>query len=89
MNLSYINLRTAWRPMTAAPGTTMAILVLLALGIGGVMAVFNPIYSMFFTPLSLPQPEQLVRIGGDIRLFNIYYAIIGGVGMGLSRLRLN
>ena len=50
---------------------TLAIICMLALGTGGVTAVFNPIYSMLFTPLPFPHPEQLVRIGGDIRMFNI------------------
>ena len=35
------------------------------------MAVYNPLNSMLFTPLPMPEPEQLVRIGGDIRMFNI------------------
>jgi putative ABC transport system permease protein len=60
--------------MIRTPGTTLAILILLSLGTGGAMAVFNPLYSMLFAPLPFPQPEQLVRIGGDIRMFNNYYS---------------
>jgi predicted permease len=63
------NMSFAFRLMRHRPLSTLAIIVLLALGTGGVTAVFNPIYSMLFAPLPFPQPEQLVRIGGDIRMF--------------------
>ena len=66
------NLCFAFRLMRRQPVSTLAIILLLALGIGGVTAVFNPIYSTLFAPLPFPQPEQLVRIGGDIRMFNNY-----------------
>ena len=60
----------AWRNARRQLGVTTSIVLLLALGIGGIAAVFNPIYSTVFAPLPYPQPEQLVRIGGDIPLFN-------------------
>ena len=66
------DLRFAFRLMRRQPVSTLSIILLLALGTGGVTAVFNPIYSTLFTPLPFPQPEQLVRIGGDIRMFNNY-----------------
>ena len=62
--------RYSWRTARRFPGVTLAIIALLALGTGGVMAVFNPIYSQVFAPLPFHQPEQLVIIGGDIPLFN-------------------
>jgi len=63
------DLRQVWRRALRHPGVTLSIIALLALGTGGVTAVFNPIYSTLFAPLPFPQPEQLVRIGGGIPLF--------------------
>ena len=63
------DLRYAWHRARRQPGVALAVILLLALGMGGVTAVFNPIYSTLFSPLPLPQPEQLVRIGGSIPLF--------------------
>ena len=53
------------------PRVALSVICLIALGMGGITAVFNPIYSTLFAPLLLPHPEQLVRIGGDIPLFNV------------------
>ena len=72
MRVLWTDLRYAWRRALRQPGVTLAIIALLALGTGGVTAVFTPIYSTLFAPLPFPQPEQLVRIGGDIPLFNIF-----------------
>ena len=38
---------------------------------GGAAAIFKPIYSLIFTPLPFPQADRLVRIGGNIPLFNL------------------
>jgi len=62
--------RYAVRAARRSPGVTLAIIVMLALGTGGVTAVFNPIYSTLFAPLPFPQSTQLVLIGGNIPLFN-------------------
>ena len=67
------DLRHSWRRTLQRPGATLSIIALLALGTGGVTAVFNPIYSTLFAPIPFPQPEQLVRIGsvgGNIPLIN-------------------
>lgn len=70
MSVFWTDLRYAWRAAKCSPGITLAIIVMLALGTGGVTAVFNPIYSTLFTPIPFPQPDQLVLIGGDIPLYN-------------------
>jgi len=73
MKFLWMDLRYAWRAARRSPGVTISIIVMLALGTGGVTAVFNPIYSQVFAPLPFPQPEQLVITGGDVRgLFNVY-----------------
>jgi len=69
MPTSLTDLCYTWRRALRQPGITLSIIALLALGTGGVTAVFNPIYSTLFAPLPFPQPEQLVRIGGSFPLF--------------------
>jgi len=59
-----------WRRALRQTNVTLSIIALLALGIGGVTAIFNPVYSTMFSSLPYPQPDQLVRIGGNIPLFN-------------------
>jgi len=71
MHILLTNLRYAWRRTRSKSGVTLSIILLLALGTGGVTAVFNPIYSTLFSPLPFPQPEQLVQIGGNIPLFRV------------------
>jgi len=71
MRVFLADLQYAWRRALRQPGVTLSIILLLALGMGGVTAVFNPIYSTLFSPLPFPHPEQLVTIGGDIPLFNL------------------
>jgi predicted permease len=64
----------ACRTLYRNPGFTLTVVALLALGMGGVTAVFNPIYSLVVAPLPFPQPDRLVRIGGNIPLFNTYHS---------------
>ena len=71
MRVLLTDLRHAWRMALRQPVATLSIIALLALGIGGMTAVFNPIYSTIFAPLPFPQPEQLARIGGDLPVFNV------------------
>jgi len=70
MNFIWIDFRYAWRMARRSPGATLAIIAMLALGTGGVTAVFNPVYSLLLAPLPFPQPDRLVMIGGDIRMFD-------------------
>jgi len=70
MRLLLTDLLYAWRAALRSPWITLSIIAMLALGTGGVTAVFNPVYSTLFAPLPFPQPEQLVLIGGNIPVFN-------------------
>ena len=70
MHIYFSDLRYAWRRALRQPSVTLSIIALLALGMGGVTAVFNPVYSTTFAPLPFNQPDQLVRIGGGLLLFN-------------------
>jgi len=67
-----MDLRSAWRVFFNHPSIALFTITLLALGMGGMVTVCSPIYSLVFAPLPYPQPDQLVRIGGDIQLFNIF-----------------
>lgn len=70
----WLDLRYGWRGLRRSPVSALAIIVLVALGIGGVAALFSPLYSLVLAPLPYPHSEQLVRIGGDIPLFNSYFS---------------
>ena len=70
MRVILTDFRYAWRMAKRSPGATLAIIAMLALGTGGVTAVFNPVYSLLFAPLPFPQPDQLVMTGGNIQMYN-------------------
>lgn len=66
------DLRWAGRGLRQARGSALAIVVLLALGIGGVAALFGPLYSLVLTPLPFPHSDRLVRIGGNTVMVDPY-----------------
>ncbi len=45
---------------------------MMSLGISGVASIFRPLYSLVLAPLPLPQPQQLVHLGGRVPVFNVY-----------------
>ena len=71
MQIILTDVQHVWRRARHQPGATLAIILLLALGMGGITTVFNPIYSTLFSPLPFPEPDQLVSIGGGIPPFSI------------------
>lgn len=60
------DLRRAGRNLRRAPGFSLAAVVLLALGIGAVTALFGPLYSLVLSPLPFPHPGRLVRVTAPI-----------------------
>jgi hypothetical protein len=62
----------AVRGIKRAPGSAAAMIVLLALGMGGVTALFGPLYSLVLRPLPFPHSERLVRIGGSGLSMDMY-----------------
>lgn len=62
-------LRWAVRRLWRTPGSTVAALAVLALGIGSTVTVFAIARAVLFKPLSLREPEQLVvverKVGGE------------------------
>ncbi|HKC58509.1 MAG TPA: ABC transporter permease, partial [Myxococcales bacterium] len=66
------NLRLALRTLWRAPGFTAAVVLVLAIGVGGSTAVFSVLRGVVLRPLGMPYPEQLVRLyerpaGTDVR----------------------
>lgn len=63
MNFSLsMELQRAWRRLVRAPGFSISVIVLMALGIGGMTAVATAGWSLFLRPLPYQEAEQLVNI---------------------------
>lgn len=57
------DLRSALRQLRAAPGVSLAVIVALALGIGGNAALFGIVEALELRPLPLGDPERWSRSG--------------------------
>src|SRR5262245_41360401 len=55
-------LRYTFRSLTKSPGYSLASIVTLALGIGGVTAVFAVVHAILISPLPYKEPDRLVNI---------------------------
>ncbi|HEY3934854.1 MAG TPA: ABC transporter permease [Gemmatimonadales bacterium] len=55
--------RQAWRSLTRQPGFTLAVILILAIGIGANTAIFTLIDGFLLRTLPVPHAEQLVTIG--------------------------
>ena len=62
--MSLHDLLFSLRQLTKQPGLTVAIILIIAAGIGVNAAVFSVVYSVLLKPLPYPEPEQLVFISG-------------------------
>ncbi len=60
---------SAARSLGRNRGSALAIIVLLALGIGGTAALFGPLYSLVLSPLPYPHSNRIVRIGVESLTF--------------------
>ncbi len=56
------DVRHALRALWASPGYSSAVVLTLALGIGGTTAVFSAVDAVLLKPLPYPSPGQLVRV---------------------------
>jgi|GEM_PF-999708 len=64
----WMDVRWAAKSIRRAPGSALAMVLLLALGMGGVTALFGPLYSLVLKPLPFPHPEQLMRVQGGVQV---------------------
>jgi putative ABC transport system permease protein len=60
-----LDLRQAWRALTAAPGLAATIVVTLALGIGANTAIFSVVHAMLIEPLPYRDPDRLLFVWLD------------------------
>jgi ABC-type antimicrobial peptide transport system permease subunit len=62
--------RETWRTWKRSPLAAAVVMSLVALGIGGVVALFGPLRQLLARPLPYPEADRLVRIGGGMPLFD-------------------
>jgi predicted permease len=60
------DLRYAMRMLWKSPGLTVAVVLTVALGIGGTTAVFSVVNSVLLEPLEYPEPEELVFVYSEV-----------------------
>jgi predicted permease len=60
------NIRLATRQLTKAPGFAIAVVLMLALGIGATTAIFSLVEGILLRPLPFRDPERLVVLGDHL-----------------------
>jgi putative ABC transport system permease protein len=70
MNTLLVDIRYALRQLGRSPGFACATILSLALGLGGVTALFSTMYSVMFRPVPFEAPDRLVlgraTYGGNV-----------------------
>ena len=56
------DVRYSWRVLWRTPGTTIAAIATLAIGIGSSLAVFTALDRLLLNPLPYPDPDRLVHV---------------------------
>src|SRR5258706_2896690 len=64
------DLRQALRQLRKAPGFTTTAVATLALGIGATTAIFTLVHQVMLKSLPVSKPEELWRIGDQVRCCN-------------------
>ena len=58
-----LNVRQAARQLHARPGFTLAVLIILSVGIGANTAAFSLVHGLLLRPLPFPDSESIVSVG--------------------------
>jgi putative ABC transport system permease protein len=66
----FSDLRQAFRHLRKSPGFTATVVITLALGIGATTAIFTLVEQVLLRSLPVTRPEQLWRIGDQVRCCN-------------------
>jgi predicted permease len=69
-------IKQAFRRLVRRPGLGIAVIAMLAVGIGATTAIFSVFYQVLLEPLSVPEPDRLVELRAPGR------PIGGRVGLG-------
>lgn len=66
MHALALDLRFAFRRLTKAPGVSLTVIVILALGIGATTAMFSLVEGILLRPLPFNNPDRLVLVGDHL-----------------------
>jgi putative ABC transport system permease protein len=62
MTTLLLDVRDAWRALTARPAFTFVLVLTLGLGIGAATTVYSFVYGILLRPYPYTEPQQLVRV---------------------------
>jgi putative ABC transport system permease protein len=91
------DLRQALRTIRKAPGFSLAVVMIMALGIGANTAMFSVVRSVLLKPLPYPEPDRVVLITDGATLIRFQelapsvrsYTAIGAFAGGLENMALS
>jgi len=75
----------AWRRLRRAPAFSVSVVVLLALGIGGLAAVASAGWSLFIRPLPYAEPDRLVTVSAYYRRIDAHMGLSAALVEQLNR----
>jgi putative ABC transport system permease protein len=73
------DLERAVRSLKSSPGYTCIAVLMLALGIGANLALFDVVYSSLLAPLPFREPDRLVMVTEDLEKFGAFHAPVSTI----------